>query len=312
MAFDARWGRVLVAGSINTDLVVRVPRAPKEGETVTGDRFDIFGGGKGANQAVAAARSGAPTAMLGSLGNDDFGRQRLADLEADQIDCTHVAIIDDHPSGVALITVEESGENRIAYIPGATRAVTTEQAITALQRVDPAVVLATLELPSDALDVLFLEARTSGVPVIVNATPEPATGRALALQADVLVVNESEARELLGVDSGQRDWQDVAKRLREHGPSSVIVTLGAAGAVLVDGAGIVRVQAPTVDVVDTTGAGDAFCGALAGQVASGADLAQAMKVGVAAGAVAVTKPGAQPSMPERAAIEAMLKIMARK
>ncbi|MGH2560369.1 MAG: ribokinase, partial [Thermomicrobiales bacterium] len=235
-----RRGPVLVAGSINTDLVVRVPHAPGNGETVTGDRFDVFGGGKGANQALAAVRSGAPTAMLGALGNDDFGRQRLAHLLDEDVDCAGVAIIDDHPSGVALITVEESGENRIAYIPGATRAVTEGQARTAFQAIAPKVVLATLELPAGVIQALIHEARAAGVPVIINATPEPGAGKLLALQADILVVNETEANELLGAEHGRLEWQDAAAQLREIGPSSVIVTLGAAGAVLVDRAGVVR------------------------------------------------------------------------
>lgn len=254
MTSDAtgRPATVLVAGSINTDLVVRVPRAPEAGETVTGDRFDVFGGGKGANQALACVRSGVPTAMLGAVGNYDFGRQRLADLEADGITCAGVAIVDGYPSGVALITLEESGQNRIAYIPGAARAVSGQHAATFFAEVQPAVVLTTLEPPPPVVEALIEAAGLAGVRLILNATPEPAQGRDLALKADVLVVNQSEARELLAADEAGSDWIEIAGQLRSLGPRAVVVTLGADGALLVDDAGPVRVPAPAVQPVDTT------------------------------------------------------------
>ncbi|MDQ3225499.1 MAG: PfkB family carbohydrate kinase, partial [Chloroflexota bacterium] len=164
---------VLVAGTINTDLVARVEKAPEAGETVTGSAFSIFGGGKGANQAIAAARSGAPTVMLGALGDDDFGRERRADLDAEGIDTASVARRDETPSGVALIVVEEAtGQNRIAYVPGATRTIAPDQARDAVMRVKPAVILATLEPPEDALDALFAAGTTIGAVSILNATPE--------------------------------------------------------------------------------------------------------------------------------------------
>ncbi|HET8523683.1 MAG TPA: PfkB family carbohydrate kinase, partial [Thermomicrobiales bacterium] len=171
--------RVLVAGAINTDLVARVPHAPVAGETVTGDRFEIFAGGKASNQSVASARSGATTAILGAVGLDEFGRQRRADLEENGVDCQSVANVAGTASGVALILVEASGQNRIAYVPGATATVTAEQAVSAFARFEPDVVLITLELPLDALSALVHAARSAGKSVVLNAAPEPSSGRSL-------------------------------------------------------------------------------------------------------------------------------------
>jgi ribokinase len=296
-------GGVLVAGSINTDLVVHLQRSPDAGETVTGQSFAIFGGGKGANQTLASARSGARTAILGAVGNDDFGRQRLADLVADRVDVESAAMSPTAPSGVALIFVEPTGENRIAYVPGATMTVTPDQATEAFLRFQPKVVLTTLELPHESLNALFELAKNSGSRVIVNATPEPAQGKDLVAIADVLIANEAEACELLDVPTGDHDWDDLAGKLLKMGPEAVLITLGAAGAILKTDEATHRIASPLVDVVDTTGAGDAFCGALAAALSRDCSLLEAAKIGVAAGAVAVTKSGAQPSMPTLAEIE---------
>lgn len=290
-------GGVLVAGAINTDLVARVRHAPEAGETVTGSAFDVFGGGKGANQALAAARSGAATSMLGALGDDDFGRQRLADLRVDGIDVESVGISNVAASGVALIVVDEAGENRISYVPGATLTVTPEQAVAAFERTKPTIVLATIELPNEALDALFRAARAAGSRVIVNATPEPAGGRSLLPLVDVLIVNETEALELLESDD-VADWLSAAERLRALGPNWVIITLGAEGAVAAIEERAIRTAAPKVEVVDTTGAGDAFCGAFAASLARGDSAELAIRCGVAAGSLAVGVAGAQRSMPK--------------
>jgi ribokinase len=289
--------REMVAGAINTDLVARVSHAPVAGETVTGDRFEIFGGGKAANQTLASARSGATTAILGALGNDAFGQQRRADLERDGVDCRSVATVDAFASGVALILVEASGQNRIAYVPGATLTITPAQAVAAFERYQPNVVLMTLELPLDSLAALIQTANSAGTPVVLNAAPEPGAGRSLVPQSQVLIVNEPETRELLDEGPEYEDWASAAQRLREFGPTAVVITLGPAGALVDRGDGPVMLSAPDVPVVDTTGAGDAFCGAFAAQVACGVDSVTAARIGIIAGSLAVTKPGAQPSMP---------------
>jgi ribokinase len=297
--------RVLTAGSINTDLVVHVRRAPERGETVTGSAFATFGGGKGANQTLASVRSGAPTSILGAVGDDDFGRQRLADLERDGVDCQSVAISDKASSGVALITIEADGDNRIAYVPGATLTIGSERAIEAINRVRPAAIMMTLELPHETMQTLITEGRKSGAAIILNATPEPAAGARLAIQADILIVNETEALELLGWGKDERDWESAASALRELGPQNVIITLGAAGAyVLANKVSVI--SPPNVEVVDTTGAGDAFCGAFAAQIAKGAEIEYAARAGVVAGALAVTKAGAQPSQPYWNEIELLM------
>ncbi|CAA9580972.1 MAG: Ribokinase [uncultured Thermomicrobiales bacterium] len=297
-------GRVLVAGAINTDLVARVRAAPAAGETVTGLGFAVFGGGKGANQAVAAARSGAPTAMLGAVGRDDFGRQRLADLVNEGIDVASVAEVDDAASGVALIVVEErTGQNRIAYVPGATLGVLPEGACASVRRVRPAVLLATLELPIATLDALLGVARELGVMTVVNAAPESAAGRALLARIDLLIVNETEAGDLLGRPVGSESGSEAALALAALGPPTVVVTLGAAGAVVAHAGVATLLPAPTVAVVDTTGAGDAFCGAAAARLAAGDDALAAAAAGVVAGSLAATRAGAQPSMPTREAVD---------
>jgi ribokinase len=286
---------VLVAGAINTDLVARVDKAPKAGETVTGSSFSIFGGGKGANQAIATARSGAPTAMLGALGADDFGRARRADLVAEGIDVESVAQSERAPSGVALIVVEEgTGQNRIAYVPGATRTIGPEAARQAVQRVQPAVVLTTLEPNPDTTEALITASKAAGAIVVLNASPEATGARPFLDRLDVLVVNETEAHDLLDYSVNPQNAAAAATALGALGPRAAVITLGAAGAAVAMNGQTRAYPAPPVHVVDTTGAGDAFSGAFATALAQGAD------------PFATTIPGAYPSLPHREAIAQLL------
>lgn len=295
--------RILVVGTINTDLVARTRRAPEAGETVTGLSFAIFGGGKGANQAVAAARAGGTVAMLSAVGEDDFGRQRLADLAAESISTETVIVTDRAASGVALITVDESGQNRIAYVPGAAWELVAADAIVALDMWKPDVVLSTLELKHDVLAVLFAETTKRGITLLCNATPEPSEGRDLIPFAEVLIVNEQEAREL--ADSNGNDWEAIASALGDLGPRVVILTLGSEGALVWNAGEVTSIAAIDVEVVDTTGAGDAFCGAFAAFYAHGVDVVTAAAKAVVAGSLAVTRAGAQPSVATLAEIEAI-------
>jgi ribokinase len=300
-------GSVLVAGAINTDLVARVAKAPDAGETVTGSTFAIFGGGKGANQAIAAARSGAPTAMFGALGDDDFGRQRRADLDGEGIDTVSVERSTTAASGVALIVVEEeTGQNRISYVPGATMTLTPEQARAAVGRVRPVVVLTTLEPPLETLEALLDASKQHGATIVLNATPEAVGAKPLLDRIDVLVVNETEAADLLGHAVSAANGEEIAQSLAGLGPRTVVVTLGAAGAAVAHDGKTASFPAPRVDVVDTTGAGDAFCGAFAADLARGLDPFLAARTGVVAGSLATTIPGAYPGIPRRNAIERML------
>jgi ribokinase len=298
-------GEVLVAGAINTDLVARVTRAPEAGETVTGQAFNVFGGGKGANQALSCARSGASTAMLGALGDDDFGRQRVQDLRSDCIDVASVMISRDAPSGVALIVVDAAGQNRISYVPGATATIPADWAVAAFRRIRPDIVLSTNELPQEALVALFDLARNEGTRVIMNATPEPSIGRQLLPLVDILILNETEAAELLD-GRFSSDGVVATHELRRLGPNGVVLTLGADGAVCNIDDEVIRVAAPEVSVIDTTGAGDALCGAFAAQLARDTDVNNAVRAGIAAGSLAVTMDGAQRSMPHREDVQRMM------
>jgi ribokinase len=298
---------VLVAGAINTDLVARVAKAPAAGETVTGSAFAIFGGGKGANQAIASARSGAPTAMLGALGDDDFGRARRADLDAEGIDTGSVARHESEPSGVALIVVEEgSGQNRISYVPGATLTIRPAQARHAVKRVQPAVVLTTLEPVPETIAALIESTHAAGGVVVLNASPEPLGARPFLPDLDTLIVNETEAEELLGSEVTTENGAEAALSLAKLGPRTVVVTLGPAGAVVAHEGETQYFPAPHVTAVDTTGAGDAFTGAFAAELASGGDPFAAARRGVVAGSLATTRPGAYPGIPHRAEIEKTL------
>ncbi|HEV2108898.1 MAG TPA: PfkB family carbohydrate kinase, partial [Thermomicrobiales bacterium] len=225
--------RVLVAGAINTDLVARTLRAPGPGETVTGSSFAIFGGGKGANQAVAAARAGADTSLLGAVGDDAFGTERRVHLAADGIDLESVATISGVASGVALISVEPSGQNRILYVPGATLQAQAHHAREAVVRVRPSVVLMTLELPPETLAALVTEVKGLGATIALNATPEPELARRFLPDTDMLVVNEPEASALVGHTVTLESSAVAAEALRGMGSGTVIITLGEQGAVAV-------------------------------------------------------------------------------
>lgn len=288
---------VLVAGAINTDLVGQVDRAPEAGETITGAGFEVFGGGKAANQAVALARSGTATSLVGAVGDDQFGRDRLKDLQADGIDTSAVDTIGDAASGVALILVEASGENRIAYIPGATTRIMLEPTLAAYQRIRPGLLLAPNELPLEVLHSLLKAARADGVPVILNAAPDPANVMGLLDDVSILIVNEHEALAILGEPV---EGHGEAARLlaRRHGLTA-IVTAGADGAYACDGGETMHIPGVRGEAVDTTGAGDTFCGAFAGELARGAALVDALTYGVWAASISVTRPGAQASIPSR-------------
>jgi len=291
-------GRVVVVGSANMDLVVRTPRLPAAGETVLGGDLLRVPGGKGANQAVAAARAGAPVRFVGALGGDAFGDELLAALLADGVDVTQVTRVG-RPTGTALIVVDEAGENLSAVAPGANfalQAAAVDAGLADLTAAD--VVLTQLEVP---LACVAAAAASSGR-TILNAAPAGPLDAAVLARVEVLVVNEAEGAAL----SGSTDPVQAAHALRAEGPSSVIVTLGGEGLLLADDGGITRLPAHKIDVVDATAAGDAFCGALAAALARGATMPQAVRFANAAAALATTRPGAQPSLPHWQAIMALL------
>jgi ribokinase len=295
--------KILVAGAINTDLIAYVDRAPDAGETITGRSFEMHGGGKAANQAVACARSGAEAVMLGGVGHDAFGDGRRADLESEGIDVSWIQTPDDTSSGVALITVEPSGENRIAYIPAATLAVSPQHARNAVESVIPGLILSANELSLSCHQELFGWAKAHDVPVVYNVAPYSDEAKVLLPLVDVLIVNRGEARALLDESNRDASAEELGARLRDLGVDRVVITLGEDGVIGVSGEGVVRIAGMDVVAVDTIGAGDTFCGAFAARLLEGASFADAIAFGNAAGAISVTRRGAQPSIPTRHEVE---------
>lgn len=301
--------RVCVVGSFMMDLAASAPRRPVAGETLVGTRFDMFLGGKGFNQAIAAARAGATTAMVGRVGADEFGSRFLAALDRDGIDRTHVAVDPTEGTGVGLPIIEPSGENAIVIVPRANLALSVADIDAARGVIEAAdVVLLQLEVPPAASARAAELAHRAGAVVVLNPAPVPAAGGddlgRFAGVVDVLVPNEVEGAQLLG--RPRRSVDDDLVALAARYGCEVALTLGGAGAAVLDGAGVERVAAHPVDVVDTVGAGDAFCGALGAALARGLPLGRAAVEANAAAALAVTVRGAEPSLPTGAAVRALL------
>lgn len=297
---DAR-ARVVVVGSLNMDLVARAPRLPAPGETLAGHAFAQVAGGKGGNQAVAAARLGAQVAMVGRLGADSNGEVLRAGLVAEGIDCGALETSPRAPTGVALIIVDDASQNAIVIVAGSNGELTPETIArheAALALAD--VVVCQLETPTDAVAAALAAARRLGKITILN--PAPATGPLPAQWLpliDYLVPNELEAAALTGLPaSTPEEAARAALALREAGARNVLVTLGAQGVcALLDGAATVHLPAPRVNAVDTTAAGDTFIGGLAARLAAGAPAREAIAFALRAASVSVTRAGAQPSIP---------------
>ncbi|MFG2632943.1 ribokinase [Streptomyces sp. NPDC048362] len=287
---------LLVVGSANADLVIDVERRPAAGETVLGGDLAVHPGGKGANQAVAAARLGARTALLGRVGDDGHGRLLLDSLRAAGVDTAGV-LVGGAPTGVALITVDPSGDNSIVVSPGANGRLAPRDVRAAAPLVHACPVVSTqLEIPLETVVEVVRNLAPGSRFVLNPSPPRPLPSEVLAA-CDPLIVNEHEARVILGDARLGEDPEDWAHLLLAEGPRSVVVTLGAQGALVCDGSGARRVPSVKVDAVDTTGAGDAFTAALAWKLGSGAALAEAAAYAARVGAAAVTKRGAQESYP---------------
>ena len=301
--------KVVVVGSTNTDMTVRVPRIPAPGETAGGRDFRVSGGGKGANQAVAAARSGATVAFLTAVGDDALGEQALARLGAEAIDL-RMAQRMPGPSGVALIVVDDTGENAIAVAAGANGELRPAHVQPLGDRLAPGdVVLLQLEIPMAAVLTAATLAQARGARVVLNPAPAPVDGLpdALIQTVTVLVPNEHEAEQLTGVRvDDAAGLAHAAAVLHARGVPDVLITLGARG-VFVSGPGGSRLlPAFPVTAIDTTAAGDVFCGALAVALTEGQSVEDAARFAAAAAAISVTRPGAQASAPHRAEIETLL------
>ena len=294
---------IVVVGSINQDLVVRTARHPLPGETVLGHRHFAAAGGKGGNQAVAAARLGGQVTMVGRVGNDQPGTALVAALAAEGIDVGNVTVDGDVGTGLAVITLDEAAENTIVVSAGANATLTADHVAAASEPLAAATVtLVQLEIPLDAVDQAMVLA---GGKVILNPAPAVALPKALLGRVSVLVPNRSE----LGVLAGRAEpasIDEVGEAARTlAGPASVVVTLGGDGALLVHEGELHHVPAPDIDPIDTVGAGDAFCAALADAVTRDEDLLNATRWAVLAGAAACLRAGAQPSMPTPDDVEAL-------
>jgi len=292
-----RLNRAVVLGSLNMDLIVRTDRLPAPGETVLGGQFHTAAGGKGANQAVAAARLGAAVSMIGCIGSDDYGRQLLRLVRSSGVDVEHVHVVE-QPTGVALIVVDGRGQNLIAVAQGANGLVSREVVESAGELIASAdIVVAQLEVPVEAITAAAELARAAGVPLLLNAAPARADVAGLLSLVTILAVNETELAIVAGHDVTAGQEAATAKELLARGPMAIIVTLGARGCVLVDHHGSVAIPSYPVRVVDSTAAGDAFVGAIAARYSRSESLEAAARYASAAGALACTRPGAQPSLP---------------
>jgi len=301
-------GTIVVVGSSNVDLVMKVPRLPKRGETVTDGTFTQVFGGKGANQAVGAARAGGRVAFVGCVGDDAYGPQVVESLRRDGIDTRHVFAEPGVASGTALIMVADEGHNCIAVAPGANYRLTPERVGRARDAIArSSCVVTQCEILPETLDHVVDLAAGLGKPVILNLAPARAVSDATLARLACLAVTESEAEFLTGRPvTSDADVEAAAAALRARGPKTVVLTLGSRGA-YVDSADVrALVPAFAVEAVDTTAAGDVHCGALAVALVDGRPLKEAVRFANAAAALSVTRLGAQPSAPRRAEIDALL------
>lgn len=300
--------RLCVIGSLNTDLVARVARFPAPGETLRGASFATFPGGKGANQAVAAARLGAEVCLVGKLGEDGYGRSYLDHLKLEKVDTSGLALQPGVSSGVALIMIDESGENTIVVVPGANLDLDAGY----LRLHEPLLeshdlFLLQLEIPLDTVGEACRLLHSGGKRVILDPAPAIAVPPELYEYVDIVTPNEHELAALTGMRSESLDETvRAASRLIESGAKTVVVKRGRAGAVIVTAEGSTEVRGFEVSAVDTTGAGDAFNGGLAVALSEGMDMAAAVRFANAVGALTTTAIGAQSAMPRRAEVDSLL------
>ncbi len=306
--------RVVVFGSSNTDMTVRVASLPAPGQTVLGDSFAISPGGKGANQAVAARRAGAEVVFVAAVGDDDLGRQALARYRDEGINVDHVRIVPGVSSGVALIFVGQDGENMIGVAAAPNQRLTpadVEQLDASIFRPGN-VMLVGLEIPVETATAAMRRGRQAGMTVVLNPAPAPAISPAavheLLSHADIITPNRVEALALAGMGSPGAELHEpnlvvCARRLLDMGPRGLVITLGAAGCLVAADGKSTAIAAPKVEAVDTVGAGDAFNGALALALGEGHSLLRAADWAMVAAALAVTRPGAQSALPLRREID---------
>jgi ribokinase len=296
---------ILVIGSSNTDMVAKAARLPAPGETVLGGAFMMAPGGKGANQAVAAARLGADVTFIAKVGNDVFGKQAVDLFRQEGIDTSHMATDPVNPSGIALITVDANGENCIVVASGANASLVPGDLRNAEERIKKAsLILMQLEIPLATVEFVAGLAAIHHIPVILNPAPARALPDELLREIFILTPNQKEAEMLTGIPIPDRSGAAAAaKALAARGVKIVIITMGKAGALLLDNQRFEWVPAPEVTAVDSTAAGDVFCGALTVALSEGKSIKKAVEFACAAAALSVTRMGAQTSAPSRSEVD---------
>jgi len=293
---------ILVVGSLNADLVVRAPRFPRPGETISGEDLQVIAGGKGANQAVAAARLGASVSMLGRVGKDNFGDFLLDNLKSNHVDAQLVQR-DDASTGTATIIVDSNGQNSIVLSAGANGKVSSAD-VKSASFLDCKLLLLQLEIPLETVLSAAKRAHENGLRVILNPAPAQVIPTELIALADFIIPNETELSLLTGISVNDLDpAEKAARKLLEQGAKNVIVTLGSNGALIVTRTKVTKVNTYPVDVMDTTAAGDAFIGGFATGLLQDKSLEESVRYGCACGALATTKFGAQPSLPTKEDVE---------
>ncbi len=300
--------RVVVVGSSNTDMVVKAPRIPSPGETILGGRFIMAAGGKGANQAVAAARLGARVTMVGRVGDDGFGRTLWEGVAREGIDAMHILNDPGAVTGLAMVALDPSGQNQIIVAPGANMRLLPADVEAATSAMDNTnILVCQLETPLETVTRAIELAHARQIAVLLNPAPAQSLSPELLRQVDYLVPNESESAVLTGIEVNDvPSAKEAASRLLAQGVGTVIITLGPQGAVLATPEERWHIPAYEVTVVDTTGAGDAFVGGFAVARAEGMTLEESARFASAAGALAATRLGAQSSLPRRSEVEYLM------
>lgn len=294
---------IIVIGSSNTDMVIRTRKMPRPGETVLGGDFMMNHGGKGANQAVAAAKLGGQTMFIGKVGNDVFGRQTIEMLRGVGIDVSHLGVSETLPSGIALINVDDSGENSIAVASGANADLSAADIDAAEEAIkNAALIITQLESPLETVAHAARLAKKHGVPVILNPAPAPAKPLPEELMAniDILIPNETEAEIISGIEiTDPASELEAINKIHAMGVKTVIFTLGSDGALVCENGECEKIPSFKVKAVDTTAAGDTFCGALCVALSEGKPIADAVRFANRAASISVTRMGAQQSIPTR-------------